>query len=291
MNFLGHITWDPIKGIKLVFITIHFYNLMFLSAFMFGWMIMEYIFRKERVSKIYLDPLLVYTVFGTLIGARLGHVFFYDLPYFKDHWLEALFPIRENLNHKLFGLFEGYEFIGYRGLASHGAAIGLIISTYLYSKKVVRKPFLWICDRLCIPIALGGAFIRIGNFFNSEIVGKPSDLPWAVKFIQMNTEYGEIVPRHPAQLYESIGYFGIFLILWYAYKKTEKKKFLGYLFGLFFIMLWSTRILIEFLKEPQGKEIIHTSTLNTGQLLGIPFLLLSILIILTAHKRKYITLR
>lgn len=289
MNFLGYITWDPIKGINLGSITIQFYSLIFFLAFMSGYAIMGYILRKEGVNKRYLDPLLVYTVFGTIIGARLGHVFFYDLLYFKDHWLEALFPIRENPNRKLLGIFEGYEFIGYRGLASHGAAIGMIISTYLYSKKVIKEPFLWVCDRLCIPVALGGAFVRIGNFFNSEIVGKPSDFPWAVKFIQMNADYGEIVPRHPAQLYESIEYFGIFLILWYAYKKTEKKKFLGYIFGLFFIMLWSTRILIEFLKEPQGQEIIHTSTLNTGQLLGIPFLLLGILIMFTAHKRKHIT--
>lgn len=288
MNFLEYIIWDPIEGIDLGLLTLHFYSLMFITAFICGWYMMEYLYQKEGVNKKYLDPLLAYTVFGTLIGARLGQVFFYDLPYFKDHWLEALFPIRENPGHRLFGVIKGYEFIGYRGLASHGATIGLIISTYFYNKKVIKKPFLWLYDRLCIPIALGGCFIRIGNFFNSEIVGKPSDLPWAVKFVQMNTDYGEIVSRHPAQLYESIGYFIIFLVIRYVYRRTDKKKFLGYIFGLFFILVWSTRILIEFIKEPQGQEIIRTSALNTGQLLAIPFLLLGILILTTAHKRKYI---
>ncbi|XOD68959.1 MAG: prolipoprotein diacylglyceryl transferase [Flavobacteriales bacterium AspAUS03] len=287
MNFLEYITWDPVKGIDLGFFTLHFYSLMFVMAFLFGWYIMAHIFQKEKMDKKYLDPLLVYTVLATLIGARLGQVFFYDLPYFKDHWLEALLPIRENPDGTLLGIIKGYQFIGYRGLASHGAALGLIISTYLYSKKVIQKPFLWLYDRLCIPIALGCAFIRIGNFFNSEIVGKPSDLPWAVKFMQMDAEYGEIVPRHPTQLYEAAGYFGVFLLSWYIYRKTEKRNLLGYIFGLFFTLIWSIRISIEFIKEPQGKEIIQISCLNTGQLLGIPFLFIGILVMVIAYKRKY----
>ncbi|XCI75191.1 MAG: prolipoprotein diacylglyceryl transferase [Flavobacteriales bacterium] len=287
MIFLGYITWDPAKGIDLGFFTLHFYSLMFIMAFLCGWYIMAHIYQKEKVKKKHLDPLLIYTVLATLIGARLGQVFFYDLSYFKNHWLEALLPIRENPDGTLLGIIKDYEFIGYRGLASHGATVGLIISTYIYNKKVTQKPFLWLYDRLCIPIALGCSFIRIGNFFNSEIVGKPSDLPWAVKFMQMDVEYGEIVPRHPTQLYEAAGYFGVFLMSWYVYRKTDRKNLFGYIFGLFFTVIWSIRISIEFIKEPQGKETIQTSGLNTGQLLGIPFLLLGILIMITVLKRKH----
>ena len=132
---------------------------------------------------------------------------------------------------------------GYRGLSSHGATLGLILSSWLYSKHILHKPFLWIGDRICIPISLGGMFIRIGNFFNSEIVGKPTSLPWAVKFLQMDEEYGEKVPGHPTQLYESLEYLCIFLILYFIYRKTNKKYYMGYIFGLFFTMLWFMRFL------------------------------------------------
>ncbi|WP_103327695.1 prolipoprotein diacylglyceryl transferase [Bacteroidetes bacterium endosymbiont of Geopemphigus sp.] len=287
MNRLKYILWDPIKGIELGFFTIHFYSLMFVLAFLCGWGIMNQIYDTEKVDKKHLDSLLLYTVLGTLIGARLGQVFFYDLPYFKNHWMEALLPIRERQDTYFMGIFKDYEFIGYRGLASHGATLGLILSSWLYSKRILHKPFLWICDRICIPVALGGMFVRIGNFFNSEIVGKPKDLPWAVKFMQMDEEYGEIVPRHPAQLYESLGYLCIFLIIYFIYRKTNKKYYLGYMFGLFFTLLWSVRFLTEFIKEPQGHEILYTSMLNTGQLLSIPFIIIGLFLMATGGKRKF----
>lgn len=287
MNRLQYIVWDPIKGIELGFFTIHFYSLMFVLAFLCGWGIMNQIYDKERVDKKYLDPLLLYTVLGTLIGARLGQVFFYDLPYFKNHWLEALLPIREKRDSHFLGIFKGFEFIGYRGLASHGATLGLILSSWLYGKYILHKPFLWMCDRICIPVALGGMFVRIGNFFNSEIVGKPADLPWAVKFLQMDEEYGETVPRHPAQIYESIGYLCVFLTIYFIYRKTDKKHYPGYIFGLFFTLLWSIRFLTEFIKEPQGREILYTNMLNTGQLLSIPFITMGLWLMATAGRRKF----
>ncbi|YBU89529.1 MAG: prolipoprotein diacylglyceryl transferase [Candidatus Walczuchella monophlebidarum] len=130
-------------------------------------------------------------------------------------------------------------------------------------------------DRRCIPITLGGVFVRRGNFFNYEIVGKPHDLPWAVKFIKMDREYGKLVPRHTTQLYESLADLCIFFILLLIFK--NKKQYLGYITGLFFILLWSVRFIIEFVKEPQGREILHLSILNTGQLLSIPFIILGFL--------------
>lgn len=284
-SFLQYISWDPIKGIEIGFFTLHIYSLMFIAAFLCGWKVMSEVFYKESIDKKHLDPLLLYTVVGTLIGARLGQVFFYDFPYFKNHWIEALLPLREKPGSS--GFLQNYEFIGYRGLASHGATLGLIISSWLYSKYVLHRPFLWTCDRICIPIALGGALVRIGNFFNSEIVGKPTNLPWGVQFMQMDQEYGELVPRHPAQLYESLGYLCLFFILYFIYHKTPKKYHLGYLFGLFFTLLWSLRFLVEFIKEPQGKEVLYTNMLNTGQLLSIPFIITGLWLMATAGKRKF----
>ena len=286
-HVLAYIIWNPSEGIHLGSFTLRFYSLMFVISFLFGWQILSKIYKKENVDKKYLDPLLIYTVLATIIGARLGQVFFYEFSYYKNHLLEALFPIRENPNASLLYLIKGYEFIGYRGLASHGATLALIISTYIYSKKVLKKPFLWLCDRIVIPVALACCFIRIGNFFNSEILGKPSLLPWAVKFIQMDSDYGMVVPRHPAQLYEAFTYLIIFFIIRRVYKKGDKKHYLGYIFGLFFLLLWTMRFFIEFLKEPQGKEMLSSTFLNTGQLLSIPFILFSLYLIWSAPKRKY----
>lgn len=284
MNNINYIIWNPNNNINIYFFKIRFYSLIFFISFICGWYIMNFIYEKEKLDKKKLDQLMTYTIFSTIIGARLGHVFFYDFFYFKNHWIEAILPIRENFNNNFLGFFNGYEFTGYNGLSSHGATIGLIISNYIYSKKVIKKPFLWLYDRLCIPICLASSFIRIGNFFNSEIVGKPSKLPWAVKFINMSSEYGKVVPRHPAQLYESIIYFITFIILLYTYLKTKKNILLGYNFGIFFVIIWSARILIEFIKEPQGLEFITIKYLNTGQLLAIPFLLIGILSIIKSNK-------
>ncbi|WP_185873843.1 prolipoprotein diacylglyceryl transferase [Blattabacterium cuenoti] len=278
---LNYINWDPINKFNLgKGISIHIYSLMFIISFIIGWYIMKLIYKIDNVPKEYLDSLFIYTVLGTIIGARLGQVFFYDLSYFYDHWIEAILPIRENPNHYLLGRIKGYEFIGYRGLSSHGATIGIIFSSFFYSKKILKKSFFWICDRLCIVVTLAAVFIRIGNFFNSEIVGKPSIpiLPWSVKFIQMDTGYGDIIPRHPTQIYESIIYFCIFLLLWFLYKKKNIKKDIGYISGIFFIILWSSRFLLEFIKEPQGEEMIHLFNLNTGQWLSIPCIIFGILI-------------
>ena len=253
------IVWNPSEGLDLGFFTLHYYSLMFLIAFGLGWYIMKSIYVKEGIDIEKLDSLFIYTVLATLIGARLGHVIFYDWDYFQHNILEIFLPVKFSPE---------FEFTGFRGLASHGAAIGIIIAMYLYRKKVLDKPVLWILDRIVIPVASGAIFIRIGNFMNSEIIGKPTNSDYGVIFQKL----GETFPRHPAQLYESFCYLIIFIILWFVYWKTDKKFRLGFLFGLFLVLLWTVRFFVEFLKEPQGENEIVMG-LNTGQWLSIPFIL------------------
>lgn len=258
MHFMK-IYWNPSEGIDLGFLTLHYYSLMFVVAFTIGWYLMKRIYEREGVSLEKLDSLFIYTVLATLIGARLGHVIFYDWDYFQNHLLEIFLPVR----------FEPeFEFTGFRGLASHGAAIGIITAMYLYCRNVLHKPVLWILDRIVIPVACGGIFVRIGNFMNSEIIGKPTQSDFGVVFVKL----GENFPRHPAQLYESAGYILVFIILWLTYWKTEKRKDLGYIFGLFLVLLWTVRFFVEFVKEPQVGERVNW-VLNTGQWLSIPFIL------------------
>ncbi len=265
------IVWSPSEGLDLGFFTLHYYSLMFVIAFSLGWYIMKNIYIKEGIPIEKLDPLFIYTVLATLIGARLGHVFFYDWAYFQHHLLEIVLPVK----------FEPhFEFTGFRGLASHGAAIGIIVAMYLYKKKVLNKPVLWILDRVVIPVASGGVFVRIGNFMNSEIIGKPTHSNYGVIFANL----GETFPRHPAQLYESFCYLIAFIILWFTYWKTDKKYKVGYLFGLFLVLIWTIRFFVEFIKEPQVEERASW-LLNTGQWLSIPFIIAGFYFMYRPHKQ------
>ncbi|GAA4813588.1 prolipoprotein diacylglyceryl transferase [Litoribaculum gwangyangense] len=267
---------------------------MWVIAFILGWYIMKRIFTKEKISLEYLDPLFIYTVLATMLGARLGHVLFYQSELIQEDFFSIFLP---------FSFKNGLEFTGFQGLASHGAAIGIIIGMYLYRRKYKYKTLLWILDRVVISVASGAVFIRIGNFINSEIIGKESgDFPLGVRFIQdfynkyeavritgiknvqkaydtiaSNPELLEKVPyRHPAQLYESFCYIFVFFILGYFYSKTKKRDQSGFLFGLFLILLWTIRFFVEFVKEPQGEEYINWFGLNTGQWLSIPFILIGL---------------
>ncbi|MDO5971672.1 prolipoprotein diacylglyceryl transferase [Flavivirga aquimarina] len=289
--------WNPVTGIDIVGnFKLHFYSLMWVVAFIIGWYIMKRIFTKEKISLDYLDPLFIYTVLATMLGARLGHVLFYQSELISQDFFSIFLP---------FKFKGGFEFTGFQGLASHGAAIGIIIGMYLYRKKYKYKSLLWVLDRVVISVASGAIFIRIGNFINSEIIGKVTDSNLGVRFIQDEyykgqitqltgikdvqkaynavtdnpqfTELLEKVPyRHPSQLYESFCYIFVFLILWYFYSKTKKREQTGFLFGLFLILLWTIRFFIEFTKEPQGEEYINWANLNTGQWLSIPFILIGL---------------
>lgn len=278
MNDLLYFVWNPDLGIHLLGFTIRYYSLMFVCAFSLGYYLMYFMFKKEKEDTKLLDPLFMYMFFAVILGARLGHVLFYQRELFVEDPLSILLPIRTKPH---------FEFTGFQGLASHGAAIGIVLSLYLYNKKFLKRNPLWILDRIVIPVAIGGMFVRFGNFFNSEIVGKPSDLPWAIKFVQQSDEYGAIVPRHPGQLYEASGYFLLFISLMIIYLKTDKKKYLGWIFGYFLIILFGIRFIVEFFKEPQGIEYINWFGINTGQWLSIPFILAGIYIMYTSKNRIY----
>lgn len=263
---LLYTVWDPSRGIELGSFTLHYYSLMFVLAFGLGYFLMSKIFKIDNVHQKYLEPLFTWTLVGTILGARLGHVIFYEPELFRQDFWSVFLPIQTKPE---------FKFTGFMGLASHGATIALILTTLYYAYKIIRKNPFWVYDRLGIVVALGGAFVRIGNFFNSEIIGKPAPegSPFAVLFPQQSQDYGAIVPRYPTQLFEAGGYFLLFILLWFLYKKTNKKYQQGWLFGLFFIILWAIRFFVEFLKEPQGDEFISFAGLNTGQVLSIPFML------------------
>ena len=260
------IVWDPSsEGINIFGkFTIHYYSLMWIAAFTIGHYVMKKIYQKESLSEESLDSLFMYTILGTIIGARLGHVIFYQPELFKQDFLSVFLPFRFN---------PVFEFTGFRGLASHGAAIGIIYSMYLYNKKVLKKNILWILDRLVIPVSIGAVFIRMGNFFNSEIIGHKTDSIFGVVFKAI----GETEPRHPGQLYEAFGYLIVFMIVYFTYWKTSKALKPGYMFGLFLTLLWVTRFIVEFFKEAQvaGREDWILG-MNTGQTLSIPFILMGI---------------
>jgi prolipoprotein diacylglyceryl transferase len=256
------INWNPdVEIFKIGSFAVRYYSLMFVIAFVLGLQIMKKIFKREGVSVEKLDSLFIYTVVATLLGARLGHFLFYDPEFLFSHPLEVLLPIQ----------LDPFRFTGYQGLASHGAAIGIILAMYFYSKKVLHKPMLWILDRIVIPVASGAIFVRIGNLMNSEIIGKPTNSDYGFIFEKL----GENFPRHPAQLYEAVGYLITFVLLWYVYWKTDKRQKLGYIFGLFMVMLWSVRLIVEFFKEAQV-DSRGDWELNTGQLLSIPMILVGL---------------
>lgn len=299
--------WNPSEGFDLGFMQLRYYSLMFVVAFGLGWFVMKKIYDREGLSVDKLDKLFIYTVLATLIGARLGHVFFYDWDYFKHNLMEIILPIRFSPK---------FEIVGFSGLASHGAAIGIIITMYYYSKNVIQKPILWILDRVVIPVTLGGIFVRLGNFFNSEIVGHETTSALGIRFIrdrftpreameltginnhnaayeaiQHNPQFAhvlaEVLPKHPTQLYEAFGYVIVFLILYFMYWKTDARKYGGYIFGVFLVLLWMVRFIVEFVKGSQGGFEETLGLLSTGQWLSIPFILAGVYLWATAKKRIY----
>ena len=296
--------WNPSEGIDLGFFMIRYYSLMFVIAFGLGWFIMKKIFERENESIEKLDSLFIWTVFATLLGARLGHVFFYDWEYFRNHLAEILLPFRFSPN---------FEFTGFQGLASHGAAIGIILAMYFFSKNIMKRPLLWVLDRVVIPVASGAVFVRIGNFFNSEIVGHETTSSFGIKFVKdfysprevvnatkipnpkeaynaiaTNPQFANLleqVPaKHPTQLYEAFSYIFVFTALYYMYWKTDAREKQGYLLGMFLVMLWSVRFVVEFLKESQGGFESDLGTFSTGQWLSIPFIIIGFLLIFKSKK-------
>jgi len=240
-------------------------------------------------------------------------VLFYDWAYYQQHLVEILLPIRENAQGRLFGLISGYSFTGFAGLASHGATIGILIGLYLYVRKFPDLKFSWILDRIVVPVALGAFLVRLGNFFNSEIIGKTVDGTFwsATKFVRASEDmsaykamsltqqttpeaayaligsdprYASILDsipfRHPAQLYEGVAYLVLFFVLRYLYQNTSLKDQAGRMFGLFFVVLWSVRFLVEYVKESQGGFESALGTFTTGQWLSLPMIAVGLYLML-----------
>jgi len=283
-ELLAAIQWD-VDPILFTFgpLTIRWYGLLFALGFLFGQSIFFYIFKKEGRPEQDVETLTIYMVLATIIGARLGHCLFYQPEiYLAD-------PL------KIFAIWEG-------GLASHGGAAGILIAIYIYThfkvtydtflfffpynfkvKKEKREgqSYLWVLDRIVIVVALGGAFIRFGNLMNSEIVGLPTDLPWAFVFERL----GDGVPRHPAQLYESITCLILFFLLLAMWNRKKQDTPKGQLFGIFLIWIFGLRFFYEFLKENQVR-FEDELFLNMGQILSIPLVIAGIIVLINTHRRK-----
>ncbi|MBU2018835.1 MAG: prolipoprotein diacylglyceryl transferase [Bacteroidetes bacterium] len=247
--------------------TPNLYGLLFVTGLIAGYFIVKNMFKREDIKEEFLDKLVFYIVLSTIIGARLGHVLFYG-PYF-DVINENGFIERGYFSHPIdiLKVWEG-------GLASHGATLMILIALYFYSKKVIQKPYLWILDRIAVAATITACFIRLGNLVNSEIVGIPTDLPWAFSFTHFyNEELGmyDATPRHPAQLYEAICYLFTFGFLSFLYYKKKAYEHAGKLFGWFMVLTWGARFMVEFIKIGQTDRDF-TWALNTGQMLSIPLI-------------------
>ncbi len=253
-TLFAYITWDASPEIVSIGpLTFRWYGLLFAAGFLIGLYMVRRMFKEEKAPDAWLDKAFIYIVVGAVLGARLGHVFFYDWEYYSKNLAEI--PM----------VWRG-------GLASHGGAIGVILALWIYSRTVTKKSILWILDKVVVPTALAACFIRLGNLMNSEILGKPADVPWAFIFVREDD-----VPRHPVQLYESLSYLAIFFILYYVYWKTDKRHKPGYVFGLFLALLFGVRIIWEYFKESQGGfESALGDIMSTGQLLSVPFVLIGL---------------
>ena len=249
---------DPIL-FELGPLSVRWYGVLFALSFLLGHFIVERIYRLEGKPVEDLGPLLMVMMLSTIIGARLGHCLFYDPVYYLSHPIEIL------------KVWEG-------GLASHGGAIGIVTGLVIYSRKHPSQPFLWLLDRIAIPIALAGSLIRLGNLFNSEIVGDPTNVPWAIVFERLDA-----LPRHPAQLYESLAYLIIFFVLHRMYKKAGPSIPRGRLIGVFLVLVFGARFVIEFVKTEQAAYSLPFE-LSVGQLLSIPAILIGLWLLSKSFK-------
>lgn len=262
-----HWNADPVI-LSLGSLEIRWYSLLFISGFILGWFIFKWFFKREGISEKLLDPLLYTLLIGTIVGARLGHCLFYDPAYYLGSWNGFL---------EIFMPWKG-------GLASHGGTLFLFFAMIWFARRYGRKndfDFLWLLDHLAIAVSFAAMFIRLGNLFNSEIYGHVTDLPWGFVFERR----GEVEPKHPTQLYEALSYAILGLVLLFLYVRKTKWLYRGSYIGIFFIVLFGMRFLIEFVKENQV-AFEDGMALNMGQLLSIPFILLGIAILVYSYKKK-----
>lgn len=256
MNWL-YLHWSASPDIAHIGpLTLRWYGLLFAAGFFIGFYLMRWVYRQEGRPETDLDTLLWYLLLGTVIGARLGHCLFYEPAYYLANPVEII------------KIWEG-------GLASHGGTLGVLLALYLYTRKRPNQPFLWLADRLTVPTALTATFIRIGNFFNSEIYGKITTVPWAIVFERVDPH-----PRHPTQLYEALVYFMLFMLLFVLYRRGVYFRWpMGRPLGVFLLWVFGWRFVIEWVKEPQEAFSLGLS-LNMGQLLSVPFLVMGLYLLL-----------
>ena len=234
LDLLAFVDWtvDP-EIFNLGPFSVRWYGVLFSSGFAIGYLVTQYVFRMEKEPEEWLDILLIIIVLSAIVGARLGHVFFYSWDYYQDHLIEI--PM----------IWKG-------GLASHGGAIGLFLGFYIFSRYVSKRPMLWVMDRVAMSVAFTGCLIRLGNLMNHEIVGATTDVPWAFYFSRYYPPQGVaggLLPRHPAQLYESMAYLAIAGLLFWLFFKTKAKEKRGFLTGMFFVTVFGARFFVEFFKD------------------------------------------
>lgn len=263
---LGFINWNPDPVLfSLGPFSVRWYGLMFVIGFFIGYRIVEAMFKHEGAPEKWLGTLLTYLVVCTVVGARLGHVLFYEWDYYSAHPVEIL------------KVWNG-------GLASHGGTIAIFIGMWVFAKVVAHKPLSWVIDKIVAPIALTGCLIRLGNLMNSEIYGAYTDLPWGFVFLRN----GETLPAHPTQLYEAACYLLLFVLLMWMYWKKNAEERPWLMSGVFFLVTFGSRFLIEYVKNVQVPWEISMRAewgMDQGQLLSIPFILLGIGLIIYAMSR------
>lgn len=262
----GIINWNIDPEIFTLFDTfpIRYYSLSWAIGCGLCYLIVKKVYQKEKIPLENLEQLTMYILIGGLLGARLGHCFFYEPQYYFQNPLEIFLPIRK--------VGESFKFTGFQGLASHGGLTGIVITIIIYVRKT-KTNILWIMDRVALGCGAMAACIRIGNFMNSEVYGKPTNGNWGVVF-----ERDDLIPRHPTQLYEAAAYLMIFIVLRFIYKSKKIKRQNGLMVGVFLILMFIARFMIEFVKENQvGFE--DSMSINMGQILSIPLILLGFAII------------
>lgn len=273
---LNYINWNPDPEIVNIFgISIRYYSLLFVTGLILCLYILGWIFKQEKLSNDNLQKLSTYGFIGIIVGARLGHCFFYEPDYYLSNPLEMILPIKI-----LDG--GGFKFTGYQGLASHGGTLGLIIVLIFYSRKT-KHSIIDTLDLIAVVSGLAAGFIRLANLMNSEIIGMPTSKPWGFIFERIDN-----IPRHPAQLYEALTYFLIFGITLTLYKTKREQLKNGFFFGLTLTLVFTARFFIEFIKEKQV-DFEESMILNMGQLLSIPYLLIGIGFMIYGIKKKFRT--
>jgi phosphatidylglycerol---prolipoprotein diacylglyceryl transferase len=260
---INYIHWDINPEIFNLFgISLRYYGILFVGGLVLCIYILNRIFKSENISAEKLEKLSIYGMIGIILGARLGHCLFYEPAYYMSHPLEMILPIQQTADGS-------YKFSGYQGLASHGGAIGLVIALIIYALKT-KESIIRTIDLIAVVAPLEGCFIRLANLMNSEIIGIPTNVPWAFIFTREDN-----LPRHPAQLYEAIVYLLIFGLMFYLYKTKKDKQQNGFLFGLSISLIFTARFIIEFIKERQV-AFEDQMKLDMGQILSIPFIVIGI---------------